>query len=93
MMLLGIFLIVFLVDRVVRMKKIKCIVRHGSVEDWEEFDPVLRERELVIGYDGDLTGYKLGDGRSRWSDLPYVDLNEVERFSMYIDGLEIEVVL
>lgn len=46
-----------------------------------------------MAYDGGLTGYKLGDGRNKWSDLPYVDLNEVERFSMYIDGLEIEVVL
>ena len=75
------------------MKKFKCIVRYDSVENWEEFDPVLRERELVMAYDGGLTGYKLGDGRSKWSDLPYVDLNEVERFSMYADEVEVEVIL
>lgn len=76
-----------------QVKKFKCIVRHDSVENWEEFDPVLRERELVMAYDGGLTGYKLGDGRSKWSDLPYVDLNEVERFSMYVDEVEVEVIL
>ena len=44
-------------------------------------------------YNGSLTGYKLGDGRNKWSDLPYVDLNEVERFSMYVDEVEVEVIL
>lgn len=49
-------------------------------------DPVLKDKELIAVYDEDkLIGHKIGDGKSKWSELDYVDLDLIDEFKVY-DG-------
>ena len=48
---------------------IKIKIRRGSTADWENNDPVLDLGE--IGADMDKHGLKVGNGFSRWSELPF----------------------
>lgn len=43
-------------------------------EAWLEVNPILKDREIVVSVDKNEIGYKLGDGKSCYSDLPFVDL-------------------
>jgi hypothetical protein len=62
-----------------------CQKSYSSVE-WEQLNPVLLTGEF--GYDTDKDDFKIGDGVTSWSDLPYfkettlseeqVDLNDYD---------------
>ena len=39
-----------------------------TAQEWSESNPVLRDREVVFTREG---GCKIGDGTSKWSQLPY----------------------
>lgn len=41
----------------------------ATPERWLEVDPILDETE--IGYERGTGKFKVGDGTSRWSELPY----------------------
>ena len=43
-------------------------IRRGLAEEWQVFDPVLKDREPAI--DTTNNEYRIGDGQSRWSELP-----------------------
>lgn len=50
--------------------------RRGTKTEWELVDPILMEGELGIefpdtGIGTGLCKFKLGDGKTNWSDLPY----------------------
>ncbi len=45
-----------------------CQKSYSSVE-WEQLNPVLLKGEF--GYDTDKDDFKIGDGITSWSDLPY----------------------
>ena len=53
--------------------------RRGNVEDWALVNPILAEGE--IGVELDTRRFKIGDGTSTWSQLPYfsnaLDLSEI----------------
>ena len=44
--------------------------RKGTLSEWAAADPILLEAEPSI--DTTSMRFKIGDGVSRWSDLPYV---------------------
>lgn len=44
--------------------------RRGDAARWLEVDPVLAQGEP--GFESDTGGYKIGDGTSAWSRLPYL---------------------
>lgn len=43
--------------------------RRGTSEEWARVDPILAEGEL--SYDTDEKKFKRGDGKTRWSELPW----------------------
>jgi hypothetical protein len=44
-------------------------MRRGTTSEWNSANPVLNEGE--IGYNSTLSSFKIGDGTSVWSSLPY----------------------
>jgi hypothetical protein len=47
----------------------RALIKRGTARSWGELDPVLRADEL--GYETDTDRFKLGDGETRYSALPY----------------------
>lgn len=56
--------------------------RRGTAAEWLADDPVLAEGEL--GLETDTKYYKIGDGVTVWSLLPYGGLNP-KQFTIYLD--------
>lgn len=51
-------------------------VRRGTTDQWAEIDPILSSGEQ--GIDVDLNIIKVGDGISRWSNLPgFIDRDAI----------------
>jgi hypothetical protein len=44
--------------------------RRGTATQWEDANPILESGE--IGFESDTTNLKVGDGSTRWINLPYV---------------------
>lgn len=66
--------------------KFNCLIRRDTLKNWADYNPVLKDKELVAVYDGDqLYGYKIGDGRSSWDELNYTNLADLGEFRIYID--------
>ena len=66
--------------------KFNCLIRRDTLKNWEDYNPVLKDKELVAVYDGDqLYGYKIGDGRSSWEELNYTNLTDLGDFRIYVD--------
>jgi hypothetical protein len=55
-------------------KKIQ--IRRGTATSWTTFDPVLSSGEL--GYDTTNKNFKVGDGTTIWSLLPYTYVSQTE---------------
>lgn len=55
-------------------KKIQ--IRRGSAADWELHDPTLSSGEL--GYDTTNKNFKVGDGSTIWSELPYTYVSQTQ---------------
>lgn len=45
--------------------------RRATTDEWEIVNPILREGEPA--YDITAKKHKIGDGKSKWSELPYAD--------------------
>lgn len=52
-------------------KHVKAIIqfRRGTSTDWEQINPILRVGEP--GYATDLDSFKIGDGITEWTSLPW----------------------
>jgi len=51
--------------------------RRGPASEWTSVNTVLAAGE--IGFETDTTKFKIGDGGTRWNDLPYfVNTNDIE---------------
>lgn len=48
----------------------RVLQRHDTAARWQQYNPILAEGELGIITDG-AKGYKIGDGVTRWNDLPF----------------------
>lgn len=44
--------------------------RRGTAEQWSSVNPILESGE--VGFESDTTNLKVGDGLTRWVNLPYV---------------------
>lgn len=42
--------------------------RRGTTSEWAEANPILRDRELGLDYTRGVA--RIGDGTTRWLDLP-----------------------
>ena len=67
------------------MKSLTIIPRCDTEEKWEEINPIPKEREICIVYTQWCgTKYKLGDGKTHYSHLPFTTLeNVLENGIMY----------
>lgn len=59
-------------------KKTRIVLRNDIISNWLRVDPILLKGELSICYDPSVEGdrlirVKVGDGVSKWSELPYVN--------------------
>ena len=70
------------------MKSLTIIPRRDTEEVWEENNPIPKEREICIIYTKWCgTKYKLGDGKTPYSLLPFVTLeNMLENGCMFVDS-------
>ncbi len=50
------------------------VPRHDLEDNWLRSNAVLRDKELVVSIDKDTIGFKLGDGNTCYSELPFVEL-------------------
>lgn len=50
--------------------KVRLLVRSDTAANWEANDPILKKNEM--GYDITAQKFKIGDGTTKWSSLPYV---------------------
>lgn len=48
----------------------RVIQRNDTAARWQSINPILATGEIGIEIDG-AKGYKIGDGKTRWNDLPY----------------------
>jgi hypothetical protein len=48
--------------------------RRDLEENWTLKNPILREKEFAVSVDKDIIKYKLGDGKSCYTDLPFTNL-------------------
>lgn len=55
----------------IRRRRVKAVIqfRRATEIEWIERDPILRDGEPALSTD--LNRFKIGDGTSHWSDLPY----------------------
>lgn len=65
--------------------KFTTIIRQGNFIEWLEDDPILLDRELicVYGIDEDAPWFKIGDGKSRFSELNYI--TQISELLPYFD--------
>ena len=57
----------------IKHKHIKAVIqlRRATEDEWERVDPILRVGEPA--YSTDICKLKIGDGKTYWSDLPYLE--------------------
>lgn len=54
-------------------------LKRGTAARWAELNPILEQGEPGFVYDQNRL--KIGDGKTHWNDLPYIDgKREVENF-------------
>ena len=55
----------------IRRRRVKAVIqfRRATEPEWIERDPILRDGEPALSTD--LNKFKIGDGKSKWSELPY----------------------
>ena len=61
------------------------VIRRGDVVEWLEKDPILLDRELVCIYvtDENEPWFKIGDGKSKFSELNYI--TQISELLPYFD--------
>lgn len=61
------------------------IIRRGDIIEWLQEDPILINRELVCvyGVDGNEPWFKIGDGKSKFSELNYI--TQISELLPYFD--------
>lgn len=57
-------------------------MRGGTAADWTTADPILAEREM--GIETDTSFYKIGDGSTAWTALPYAELRSIDEGTVIV---------
>lgn len=65
---------------------VKILIRRATVEEWDANNAIPQERELICVMDKDtIMGYKVGDGKTPYKELPFVDLiSELDYINIYV---------
>lgn len=72
-------------DQMKWSNKFTTIICKGDVVEWLEEDPILLDRELVCVYGVNETEpwFKIGDGKSKFSELNYI--TQISELLPYFD--------
>lgn len=75
------------------MRPITIIPRSDIEEKWEENNPILKKQEMCVVYtQWNGTMYKLGDGKTPYSFLPFVTLEDMlENGYLFADSYAIKL--
>ena len=67
------------------MNNYKILIKRARISDPNLNQTILKNKELIAIYnDDDLIGYKIGDGKSKISQLNYItNINEMREFCVY----------
>jgi len=71
-------------------KSIICLIRRDTLKNFQDNNPVLHSKELVVAYDEEnmCNKYYIGDGINPFNYLWPIDLNTVSHFNVYTDNGE-----
>lgn len=64
--------------------KTKIKVRRGTSVEWDKANPILAPGE--IGYDSTNNSIKIGNGTSKWAELPYSTAGTAAKLQTYKQG-------
>jgi hypothetical protein len=69
---------------------IKCLIKRGTTDDYKEWNPTLHLNELAVEYnDNEIVGYKIGNGTTQWSELPYITkITDISEFWLWINAFD-----
>ena len=72
-------------DQIKQFNKFTTIIRREDFVEWFEEDPVLLDRELicVYGVNENEPWFKIGDGKSKFSELNYI--TQISELLPYFD--------
>ena len=56
-------------------QNIKLLFKVDTIANWEANNPKLENKE--IGFERETGKYKIGDGNTKWNDLPYGGVEEI----------------
>ena len=77
-------------------KNVKILIKRDTVENYSDSKFIPKPFELVAAYteDSDTIIYKLGDGKTCWTDLPEITkLSELDKFAVYAPAAKVECFL
>ena len=55
------------------MRDIIVLPKRSFLSEAISENPVLKDRELIVVYDEDWVGYKVGNGESKFNELPFIE--------------------
>ena len=63
------------------------VVSRAALSELREINPILKNRELVCAYDRGHPYFKIGDGHTRFNNLPYISKirHLLPYFNVYFD--------
>lgn len=64
--------------------------RHGSKVQWESWNPIILDGEIIVIYDGLATYCKCGDGKRTYDNLPYMMVSDGESARIAAEQIRIE---
>lgn len=67
---------------------LKILIKRDSIDNFATSDFIPREHELTVAYSSDYKHlvFKLGDGKTHWSDLCEITkISELSSFNIYTD--------
>lgn len=66
------------------------LLRRDKESEWESHNPILRKHEIVKVFleDGSSPKFKVGNGVSRYKELPFVDKFVFDASTPFITGTE-----
>lgn len=52
---------------------LRALIKRDSLSNWEFYNPVIHDKELVCVWVWGKPMWKIGDGKTHFKDLPYVE--------------------
>lgn len=72
------------------VRTVNCLIKRGTTNEYKEWNPILSLNELAVEYNNnEIVGYKIGDGTTRWPELPYINhITDISEFWLYCNAFD-----